>query len=261
MTTAESGQIILQAELPLFRGAGRVAYESRYQSERSLIYAVRTFERFRRSFAVQVSRSYFELQQFKAGIENAHKSYINRRRDWEKAEYTKELGQSQTIFDASRALASFRSAEASLVSAKEQYASALDRFKILIGMSVDEPLDVLHQDKDPYGPLVDNLCPAIGEETAVQVAIDYRLDLLTSRDEIDDARRGVVVAKNQILPDLNLTGGISFDPDDAHLDLTDYSDRRTTYSAGIRLQMDDRKQERNGYRRSLVTLRRKRTQP
>ena len=43
----QSAEIILEADIPLLRGAGNVAREDRIQAERDLIYAAREFERFR----------------------------------------------------------------------------------------------------------------------------------------------------------------------------------------------------------------------
>ncbi len=256
VTSGESGTMIIEAGIPLFRGAGRVAYESRYVAERRMIYAVRTYERFRRSFLVHVAGTHFDLQQSRARIANAHKSYLSRLQDWRKAEFIKRVGQSDTVFDASRARSSLRSAETSLVSAKEQYASALDQFKIFIGMPVDTLLDVVSQEEDQAGKAVESLLPNVDERTAVQVALAHRLDLLDSLDGIDDTKRGVVIAKNAILPDLDATGSVTFDSDPSHRSSLNYNSERATWQAGISLQMDDRKTERNAYRAAMISLRR-----
>ena len=254
-TSGESGNFILEADIPLFRGAGRVAYESRYQAERDLIYAVRTYERFRRSFLVDTASGYFNLQQLRSAIANTYKSYESRKRDWEKADFINRMGQSKTIFEAPRAKSSFRQAEAALVSAKEQYASALDRFKIFIGMPVDELLDVLDQESDADAQALDDLLPDVDVATALDVALRLRLDLLNDADRVDDARRGVLVAKNRILPDLNAGGSATLDTDPTRLNSTSYNTERTTWQGMLQLRMDDRKTERNAYRASLIATR------
>ncbi len=256
VTSGEPGNFILEANIPLFRGAGRVAYESRYQAERNLIYAVRDYEHFRRSFVVEVAAQYFALQQSKASVSNSYKAYLSRRQDWEKADFIDRMGKSRTIFEAPRAKSSLRQAESSLVSAKEQYASALDRFKIFIGLPVEALLDVVDQDADEDSRALDVLLPHVHETQAVEVALRYRLDLLNSADRIDDARRGVLVAKNRILPDLDASGSIVLDTDPNHLSSTSYNTERTTWRGMIELRMDDRKAERNAYRASLINQRR-----
>ena len=52
---------MLSGSLPLLRGAGMVNLEGLISSERQLVYSVRGFEIFRRSFAVTVASSYFNL--------------------------------------------------------------------------------------------------------------------------------------------------------------------------------------------------------
>jgi len=254
-TSGESGNFILEANIPLFRGAGKVAYESRYEAERELIYAVRTYERFRRSFLVEVATDYFALQGLKMAITNFYVAYRSRQTDWEREDFKNRLGQSNDVFDAMRAQSSFRDAEADLVSAKEQYAFALDRFKIRIGMSVEAPLDVLDQDLDEDAKSLDDLLPDVDVATAVDVAVRLRLDLLNAADQVDDSRRGVLVAKNRILPDLNVTGSATLDTDPEHLNSTSYNTERTTWRGGVELRMDDRKAARNAYRASLIAAR------
>ena len=98
-----------------------------------MIYAIRIYERFRRSFMVDVAARLFALQQSKAAIDNNYTAYRSRIRDWEKADFINRVGQSRDVFEAPRAKASLRQAEAGLVSAKERYATSLDGFKIFIG--------------------------------------------------------------------------------------------------------------------------------
>ncbi len=254
-TSGESGNFILEANIPLFRGAGRVAYESRYQAERDLVYAVRTYERFRRTYLVEAASNYFNLQQLKSAIANTYRSYLSRKKDWEKADFINRMGQSKTIFEAPRAKSSFRQAESALVSAKEQYASALDRYKIFVGISVDEMFDVLDQDADIDAKALDDLLPDVEMATALDVALRYRLDLLNDADRVDDARRGVLVARNGILPDLNASGSATLDTDPVRFNSTSYNTERTTWQGMLELRMDDRKKERNAYRAALIATR------
>lgn len=255
-TLGESGQAILEADIPLLRGAGRVAYESRYAAERELVYAVRIYERFRREFIVSIATDYFTLQELRAAISNTFASYKSRYEAWERADFIDQKGQSRTIFDAPRAKSILRQAEASLVSAKENYAFALDRFKVRVGMPVDEPLDVVDQALDDYAAQLDLLLPQVREVDAIRVAYKYRLDLLNRADAIDDARRGVVNARNAILPDLDLTGDVTGNSNPDHLSTTTYGSERTAWRAGLTLRMDDRKAERNAFRASLINERR-----
>jgi len=256
ITSAETGNVILEANIPLFRGAGKVAYESRYISERQLIYAVRDYERFRRSFVVNIAADYFNLQQLKTTIANTYKSYLGRSKDWIKAEFINRMGRSRNVFEAPRAKSIFRQAEASLVSSKEQYATALDRFKIRLGSSVDDLMDVVDQNEDKASTELDALLPTITVTDAIDIAIAYRLDLLNSEDVIDDARRGVVIAKNQLLPDLGLRGNVTLDSDTEQLNSLSFNTERATWRGFIEFSLDDRYTESNTYRSSLISVKR-----
>ncbi len=256
VTTGESGSVILEANIPLLRGAGRVAYESRYSAERALIYAVRTYERFRRSFLVQVASDYFNLQSLKTAIDNTYESYRGREQDWQRADFISRMGRNRTIFDAPRAKSTLRAAEAALVSAKEQYETALDRFKVFVGMPVGALLDVVEQEADEESKSLDALLPPVDRAVAEDVAIRYRLDLLTSADGVDDARRGVINARNAILPDLNLAASWATNSNADHLSAYTFNPEQNTWHGGLQLNVDDRKSERNAYRAALINVRR-----
>lgn len=256
ITTAENGSVILEAALPLLRGAGRSAYETRYQAERNLIYAVRTYEQFRRSFIVDVATRYFDLQRNKAAINNTYVSYVSRLKDWQRAEFINRLGQSRSVFEAPRAKSILREAESQLVSSKERYESALDQFKIFVGLPVTMLLDVVDQDQDEQSRMLDLLLPDVTLATAVDVALRLRLDLLNEADAVDDARRAVLVARNQILPDLEVTGSMDMGTPPDRYNTVAYNTEQIQWQTGVELRLDDRYAERNAYRASLLALRR-----
>jgi len=256
VTDGESGQVIVEANIPLFRGAGRVAYESRYAAERELIYAVRRYERFRRTFLVDVASAYFDVQNQKQTVRNTQKSYLSRYDEWERAEFIERMGRSDTVFDTSRAQSSLRRAESALVGAREAYASAMDQFKILIGMPVREPLNVIDQADDVVSDTLDRLLTDVPLVDAIDTGLTYRLDLLNDADRVDDTRRGLVIAKNRILPDLDFRGDVSSTSDPMHLSATTFSADRTSWSAGFQLRIDDRRTEINDYREAIVSVRR-----
>jgi len=86
------------------------------------------------------------------------------------------------------------------------------------------------------------------------MAYEYRLDLKTAWDRVDDAKRGVDNAKNGLLPELNLVADTRVGNHD--LAPASHIDGRTwTYEAGMDLDLPlDRLPERNVYRRSLIRL-------
>ena len=254
-TTGETGSFIMDANIPLFRGAGRVAYESRYRSERQLIYAVRAFESFRRAFLVRIASDYFSLQQTKARIDNAQKNFLSATDSANRTELRFQLGQ-EIIIEKARVQTNVRQAATDVQNAREFYQSDLDQLKIRIGMPVQQPLDVVSQEDDEESRLLERLLPNVDEAKAIEVALRYRLDLLTAGDRIDDRKRGVEIAKNAILPDLNLSGSVTLDSDPDRPASISYNTDRATWRGMIELSMNDRMAERNAYRESFINLRR-----
>src|SRR5207237_10247383 len=145
------------------------------------------------------------------------------------------------FFQVQQSLQTALQDENSLVNAEQQYQDSLDNFKILIGMPVEQNLDV-------QGVELDVNIPDIDRTDLAELALKFRLDLQTDRDKIEDARRQVDVQKNQLLPDLNLTaaGSVNSLPDQAAVKLDRH---RYDYSVGATLDLPlDRVAERNQYR-------------
>lgn len=248
-TSGETGTMILSADIPLLRGAGRVAYESRYQAERNLIYAVRDFERFRRQFLVDIASDYFDLLSARTQIESAQAQVesLAAARDRAMALAEADL---QLQLDADRARIEYSNAQNRVISARESYESSLDQFKIDLGMSTDAPIDLAEEEIELYEP-------EVTEAEAIATALTYRLDLLNVLDGVDDARRGVRIAKNNLLPDFDFSGSVTMNTNPNKPSTVEYNTERTTWRGLLELQLPlDRKQERNDLRSALVELRR-----
>lgn len=249
ITSNESGQAILEANVPLLRGAGTAARETRYQAERNLIYATRAFERFRRTFAVDVAKAFVELLLRKREIENAKMSYRSFRADAEQSDALFRAGKIIEL-DAQRAAQRVLTSWNQVLGTVEAYERQLDQFKILLGMPTTQPLDI-------YEKGLDIRVPTVGDAATIEIGLANRLDLINNRDAIDDARRGVKVARNNLLPDLNLRGNVTFDTNPNELNQFHYEHERVTWRGFMDLELPlDRLEERNEYRASLIDLRR-----
>jgi len=249
VTSGESGQVILDARVPLLRGAGKVAYESRFQAERNLIYAVRNFERFRREFLVDIAGDFFRLLSDKAQIDSAEAQAKSLAKDYVRDKALADAGRTLPI-EADRTRASVLDSQNAAVGAREQYETALDFFKIRIGMPTSNRIDVVDEELHLTDPKVD-------PQLAIETADAYRLDLLNTRDQLDDFRRAVKITKNSLLPQVDATGSVTLDSDSEHLNSYGFNLERTTWQAGLNVEVPlDRKRERNDYRSSLIRLRR-----
>jgi outer membrane protein TolC len=246
VTNGETAQLALSGTIPLLRGAGMVNLEPLIESERKLVYQVRAFEDFRRQFALGVASQYFNLIALQKSVLNRRVNYDNLLTLTQQTMALYGAGRINFL-GVQRSLQAQLFAESDLVSAQEQYQGALDLFKLQLGMPVQQHLDVAAEELEVSPPDLEN-------EDAEALAVEYRLDLKTAEDQIDDARRGVAVAKNGLLPDLTLTAsgqvGNRADTLASRLD-----SRTTTYSAGLSVDLPiDRVAERNAYRRSLIQL-------
>lgn len=275
--------------IPLLRGSGRfVVTEPLTQAERDVVYAIYTFERFKKSFAVQIASDYLSVLQQRDRVENAVENYervvasTRRARRLSDAGRLPEIQVDQSVQDELRARNSW-------ISAQQAYQQALDRFKIALGLPTDASIELdpnefevllgseryaryLEADES-HGeeqvppadapvtlepPSAEEAGPMeLPEEDAVLIALVNRLDLRVAVGEIVDAQRGVAIAADNLRADVTLLGSASLGEsrslssagsDDAQI-RTD----RGFYSLllGIDLPLE-RTSERNSYRNALI---------
>ncbi|MGF1634002.1 MAG: TolC family protein [Phycisphaerae bacterium] len=244
----ESAELALTATIPLLQGAGIVNLEPLIQAERNLVYATRDFEAFRRSFAVQVSTQYFNIVTAQRSLQNRYRNYLSFVDLTERTQALFAAG-NLTALQVQRSVQSLLNAEDALNDAQRTLEDQLDRYKLLLGMPIRTELEVV-----PVEVVIERA--DVDDPNVVPLALTYRLDLQTARDQVADARRRVNVAKNGLLPDLDviLDARVGSEPGESLLDI----DRRTgDYSAGFSLDIPlDQLPERNRYRAALITLER-----
>ena len=197
--TASVG-VRVSLDLPLLRGAGinSPAYNDRIQAERELIYAVREFERFRRAFLIDLATDYFDILRRQRQIANRQRQLRSLDRLTAQFKALAEAGRVPP-FQAERAEQRVLFRYNSLLNQQENYVRNLDELKLQIGMDVTRPLEIV-----PVS--IDLPRPAVDVDAAILTAFVQRLDLQNEEDFVEDARRRVLVARNQLLPDLSLQG-------------------------------------------------------
>ena len=192
----ESAQVILDANIPLLRGAGLAAREDLIQAERDLIYSSREFEDFRRVFYLEIVRDFLDLVVQQRAVANAERQVEQLRQVEARERALYESGRAD-LFNAALAEQSTVSALDQLNDRRESYRLDVDRFKVRLQIPVEQPVLIVESSPDVPVPVTDI-------DEAVRLAMAYRLDLQTQRDVVDDARRAVAIANNDMLPDVDV---------------------------------------------------------
>lgn len=272
--------------IPLLRGSGEhIAAEPLTQAERNVIYELWDFERFKRTFAVNVARQYFGVLRQMDAVANAKEDYRSSIRSARWSSRLADAGRIREI-DVDQAVQRELGARNGWISAQEQLKNSLDAFNTTLGLPTDalvelDPNDlvqlrgraemVLEQMRETSGrdpsetvPPADapvELMPAsyedagpfeIGESLAVKLALDNRRDLQVANGGVYDAQRQVVVRADALRAGLTLggTARVADTDDDGSLRFD-----RGNYAALLTLDLPlERTRERNEYRNSLIDL-------
>jgi len=242
-STVYTHDVTVSFEQPLLRGFGREpAFEALTQAERDAVYAIRDFELFRQDFSIETVRRYYSILRQKRVVENQRKNleqfaFLRRRSD-----ALFEIGR-VTAADKFRAVQRELTAANTLITDQETLEALLNDFKIFLDLPTETPVKV--EEVDPVMRPAD-----IDLKSAIAAALHNRLELVTAAEQLEDAERGVRIARNSLLPDLDLAttvtvagskvGGTSTYGDGSH-------------SASVELVLPlDKVRERNSYKRALI---------
>lgn len=246
VSDGESAELAIRGSIPLWRRAGLINLEPLIQSERNLVYATRSFEEYRRAFAVETSSRYFRVLTQYSSLRNRFTNYRNLLSLVERTEALFAAGR-VTALEVQRAQQSLLNAEDQLNDSQLALQTSLDNFKIFIGMPVTQALEIASIEVDVQS--ID-----LKSFDAEAMALLYRLDLQSARDRVEDARRRTSNAENLLGPALDLSGGASIG-NRSNTPGRQVDSRSLDYDAGLSLDLPvDRLPERNAYRRALIGL-------
>jgi outer membrane protein TolC len=243
-----SGNFSASISQPLLRGAGKdIPYDALTDAERNLLYTARNFESFRQSFAIQITQEFYNLLSQKIQLSNAEENVRGQQfaYDQAKALFRIGTGSSLDVFRAEQALLVAKNSQSNAI---EQFQNALDTFKLDLGISIDSEIELV-------GEFPDLSEFSISLDAALTAAMNNRLDLLTARDQLVDVEGDLEIARNGLLPDLNLN--LSYGTSSAIADSfsgLDWGDSES-YSAGLNLEIPlDRLGRRNAFRNAEIAL-------
>ena len=230
--------------IPLLRGSGEIVVtEDLTQAERSLLYQVYEFERFKRTFSVRVASAYFGVLRTEQQVRNQEESY---RRLVSSTRRARRLADSGGLpeFQFDQAVQDELRARSRWISAMQSEESSLDSFKVLLGLPPDARVALSAADIEALGTRAPELtqdirvadytgvvpaadAPVVLEppsresggpyeiepERAVRIALEHRLDLRKARLQVEDAQRHVLVAADRLRAELTLGGATSVGED------------------------------------------------
>ncbi|MCH2100429.1 MAG: TolC family protein [Planctomycetes bacterium] len=239
---------------PILRGSAReVVLEPLTQAERNLTYAVRNFERFRRTFALDVASRYYQLAL-------ARQSVLNERTNIEVLDLLSlrnqafaEAGKLSDL-EASEAAQDLISSQNRLLSLEANFEKQLDNFKFFMGLPIDAEIGI---DSEGLTELTVGSkafdVTWVDEQALFELALMQRLDYLNEVEQIVDNERSARIAADDLKVGLDLSAGLS---GSSELDRPlAYKSDGSTWNIGLDLDLPvDQLPERNSYRSALIRL-------
>ncbi len=242
----------LTVSLPILRGAGRdVAEEGLRQVERDALYAVRTFEQFKKEFVVTVTSNYIELLRSLDQVGNEENNLRSREETRERNEALGLAGRLSSV-EVDQARQDAVDARNRVIQVRAGFGTRLNLFLDSIGLPPDLPAEVRRDDLDELSRPGDEPFP-LAETRAFTIAFRNRLDFANAEAAVADAQRKIVVAASDLKPGLDLVATAS----DSAARPEPYRYERDNVDTSLRATLDlplDRVFERNDYRKAIIDL-------
>jgi len=237
-------------------GAGRRAREALTQAERNVLYDIRTFNRYRKTFVVGIISEYYGVLQARDIVDITEASYERLIYSTNQLKMEVEVGQKPSS-EVDEAMQKLLSAENNLIKDRHSYERVLDRFKIRLSLPTDANI-VLDQSELATLEEIGISQPEYTEADAMEMALVRRLDLANTRDELDDAVRLLALAADGLGIQLNLTGGAENIESPSGSDFSRLLFHQGDYSVGLGADLPfDRKIKRNNYMSTLISFQRR----
>jgi len=232
--------------------AGKLAQEELTQAERNVLYAIRAFNRYRKTFVVSIVDDYYGVLQKRDAVTNAKNNYKRRQEFSRQAKMEARTGRTPP-FEVDQAKQRELDAYDSYVAAVQNYELALDRFKIKLALPTDANVEL--DQKELLALRQTGVSePNYTSQAAVETALQRRLDLATSADKIDDAVRNVVLGAEGLGTQLDISASTNVSSR-KDTDFTQLQFNKGLYQLGLDADLPlDRKLQRNAYREALIAL-------
>jgi len=232
--------------IPLMRGSGRhIVAEPLIQAERDVLYAILEFERFKRTFAVQISSSYLEVLQQADQVKNAEQNYRSLISSGRQLRRLADAGRRPEL-EVDQARQDELRARDRWISAIQSFKRQMDGFRIELGLPTDASFSLDRSELERVAEKSRSVLEAEAESEAgaggegedevadadapitlpepgfgqsgpfeidpvlaVRIALDKRRDLAVIQGRVFDAQREVVVAADALRAEVSLLGTAS----------------------------------------------------
>jgi outer membrane protein TolC len=278
--------------IPLLRGSSRhVVAEPLAQAERHVVYAIWSFERFKRDFAVGVATDYLAVLQQQDQVKNAEENYRGLIASRRRARRLADAGRLPEI-QVDQASQNELRARDRWIRDRQTLQRRLDGFKVSLGLPTDARVELDRDELDKLSASTRKALKELDKERgkpkraaaadapirleepsrkggplemdearAISLALLHRLDLRVAQGRVFDAQRKVTVAADGLRTELTLFGSAevgeprslgSAGAEDAKLRM-----HRGRYSGALTLDLPwERTAERTAYRDSYIVLER-----
>jgi outer membrane protein TolC len=223
--------------------------EALTQEERDLLYELRDFADYRRDFVVGLVGEYYGVLLAREIVKNNYLAYQGFVKNVEREEAFAEEDR-RTQNQLGRLRQAKLQSENRWISAIRTYLNRLDEFKITLGVPVETRL-VLDENELVKLRIED---PDVSRDESVEIALVTRPDLANAADRVVDSERRIKVARNGLLPGLDVA--LDYHPVSDPGDSTpaiNWDRRRWAGSVDLDLPLN-RKAERNIYRATFIEV-------
>lgn len=254
MRDVSDSRLAITLSQPLLRGAGALTVtEPLTQAERDVLYSIRDFTQYRKTFAIDTVTQYYTTLRSRSEARNAYLVYTS---------FKKILVAQSALVDANRSgrtkssLGLLNQAELNYrrrwINAVRAYEENLDSLKITLAIPVTQPILLDQKELDK----LELIHPPGTVDEAMETALATRLDLWNARDALEDAHRHVRVAERDLLPGLGIKADyqITGDPNRGGLNV---DAKRRVASVGLDVDLHlDQKPSRNTLRSTQIARQR-----
>ncbi len=199
-----SGDLRLLLSQPLLKDAGpNATYFNLTNAERVVAGQERSYELARQRLAVQVAASFYSVVAQRQLFEVAEQSLQRTEALLQASDARLKVGMASKL-DVFRAELQAAQAREGMIRSRAALETALEQFRGILALSPGDPVEPEAASLDvPEGNDIEPL------EVLVPRALENRLELKETRDRVDDARRAASLARQDMLPRVDVNVGVT----------------------------------------------------